>query len=122
MPKCDDDQKKVFMGITIFLVQIRQKTYGGQIGNHIFCVVWCKFHTSTASSLRDMRKSIKMTSSLLGASQDDVIIKNNVKFVISVKNPIRKKGSRKKCESGEIMKQPRPSVAYETRKAVNIAI
>ena len=49
--------------------------YGGQIGNHIFCVVWCKFYTSTASSSRDMPKSVKMTSSLLGAPQDDVITK-----------------------------------------------
>ena len=41
--------------------------YGGQIGNHMFCVVRCKSHTSTASSLRDKPKDEKMTSSLLVA-------------------------------------------------------
>ena len=81
--------------------------YWEQIGNHIFCVVWCKFHTSTASSLLDMRKSVKIKSSLLGAPPR---WRHNTKIMSNSwsasKIPSEKREAVKKFESGEIMKQP----------------
>ena len=95
-------RKQSFCGFNLFLKEIRlynalktdRKSYSASFGVTPTVPTQVVFEIDKNSKNLDVQR------------QDDVIVKNNVKFVISVQNPIRKMGTHHKIGSGEIIKHP----------------